>query len=168
MRSLLLIGLVAACASTEPMASRAEHLGPLQFDVPSDWTRTDYVNGGTSTSVWTPATNDRKESIAVIRVERGAMKIKGATLESLVESAHASLANARVERTERISTNHGLIGAKTSLSFTPRGTTIAYHRTQATLVDGDALVHLFYTALEPDDSVEPFRLVLDSLRHGEG
>ncbi|MFN0249826.1 MAG: hypothetical protein ACKV2T_23285 [Kofleriaceae bacterium] len=168
MRSLLLLGLLVGCASNEPMASRVESLGPLTFDVPSDWARQDFVSGGTSTSVWTPTSNERKESIAVIRVERGAMKVKGATLEALVESAQGSLQNARIARIERVSTSRGFSGAKASLSFTPSGKATAYHRVQATLVDGDALVHVFYTAVEPDDTVEPFTLVVDSLRRGEG
>ena len=168
MRALLLLGLLASCASTEPMPSRAERLGPLAFDVPLEWTRADFTDRGTRTSVWTPPSNERKESIAVIRVERAAMKVKGASLVSLVEAAQGSLAGARIVKLEPLSTGRGLTGAQASLSFVPRGKTTAYHRVQATLVDGDALIHVFYTAVDPDDTIEPFRLVVESLRREEG
>ncbi len=164
----VLVALVVACASTEPMPSRTDHLGPLTFDVPADWTRVDSVNGGMRTSVWTPSSNERKESISVVRIERAALKVKGTTLEALVESAQGSLQGARIAKIAKVTSSRGLTGVRASVSFTPRLQTTTYHRTQATLIDGDALIHIFYTAVDPDDTVEPFTMVLDSIRHEEG
>ena len=167
-RALLIVLGVVGCATSEPIASRTEHLGSLVFDVPADWARADYGNYGMQTSVWTPLQNERKESISVLRVERAAQKVKGAALEQLVEAAQGVLHDAHVVKTERFTTDRGVSGARTTLSFVPRGTATAYQRVHATFVDGDALVHVVYTAVDPDPTAEPFTLVLESVRHEEG
>lgn len=165
---LLTLCCVVGCAEREAMPSRPERVGAWSLVVPSDWTRVDFDNGDVHQSQWTPPTNTQKESISVIRIDRGAARIKGTTLEQLVESSQGALKDARIARIEKLTTSHGLAGVHAQLSFTPRLKSTPYQRVQATLVDGDALIHVFYTAADPDDTLEPFTMVLDSLRRGEG
>ncbi len=49
-------------------------------------------------------------------------------------------------------------------SFTPAGVTQPYGRVHAVVVDGDSLVHVLYTAQQPDASLETFDGVLDTLQ----
>ena len=43
-----------------------------------------------------------------------------------------------------------------------------YHRVHAVLLDGDALVHVFYVAAHPDENRESYRLVLNSITNEKG
>jgi hypothetical protein len=86
------------------------------------------------------------------------------TLESMLARANA-LPDAHVTRLAPITTQQGLVGARIELDYAPPGTRLRYHRVHAVLVDGDALVHVLYTALDPD--ADALRLVLATIRHGE-
>jgi hypothetical protein len=166
---MAVLALIAGCVtSKEPLATRSERLGPLAFEIPNDWKRTDAVNGSARTSVWTPATNERKESISILRIERAANKVQGTPIDELVAAMQGSLRDAKTSGIERINTSRGLAGARVTVQFTPRMLSAPYQRVQATLLDGDALIHVFYTAAEPDHALEAFTAVLDSLRHEEG
>ena len=61
----------------------------------------------------------------------------------------------------------GLHGARIEVDFVPPGTRRVYHRVHAVIVAGDSLVHVMYTAGDPDLSFEALNLVLGSLRHKE-
>jgi hypothetical protein len=61
-------------------------------------------------------------------------------------------------------TRHGFSGLRVEGTFTPPNQAASYHRIHAVLVDGESLVHVLYTARDPDrDYIEA---VLDGLESG--
>jgi hypothetical protein len=174
MTNLLLVGtlgalgsLPSACSSGESFPRvRVKHAS-LAFDIPADWQRTDQNQHGVATAVWQPDDSDRKESITVIRTELSPAVAKaGASgIEPYLAAAQRSLPDARVSKTKRITTAKGLHGARVDVEFTPQGQSEPYRRAHVVLVDGSALVHVLYTALEPDRDFDALGVVLDNLQH---
>lgn len=110
---------------------------------------------------WTPSDNEKKESISIIRREMAAMSKHHDRLGSLLVKASAQLDHAKLHKPARISTKHGLVGARIDLSFVPAGQTTTYQRIHAVLVEGTHLVHVIYTGHELDHEV--FEAVIDSI-----
>lgn len=167
--------LATACGSSlSESGGQAATLGSLSFDAPEDWKRTDSATAGSLTAVWTPdpAANDRKESVAVIRSvlpgSRG--KPSPAMVERLLAGAQGTLRNARVSTVTAVTTSQGVTGARIDVTFQPGTGTQRYRRTHVILVDADAsaLIHVLYTAAQPDEGLDAFQLVLDSIRRQEG
>jgi hypothetical protein len=117
--------------------------------------------------VWQPDDNDRKESITVIRtgLSPAVAKAGASGIEPYLAAAQRSLPDARVSKTKRITTAKGLHGARVDVEFTPQGQSEPYRRAHVVLVDGSALVHVLYTALEPDRDFDALGVVLDNLQH---
>jgi hypothetical protein len=158
---LLALGLCACGSSSTP----AQHvqIAHLGFDVPGDWRNADTTRNGLVSSEWTPPSNDRKESITVIRTERSAaVASEGmATIQRLLVAAQAP--GARVSPIKLVTTEQGLLGARVDVDFVPPGLSASYHRSHVVLVDGTSLVHVIYTARTPDADLQTFNLVLGSL-----
>lgn len=102
---------------------------------------------------WTPPDNERKESIVVIRREMAAMSKHHGRLGGLLVQASAQLDRAKFKQPERVSTKHGLVGARIDVSFVPTGQSTPYQRIHAVLVEGTHLVHVIYTGHELDREV---------------
>jgi hypothetical protein len=165
---LVVLGLIG-CGGGEPAHEPAE-LASLRFDVPSEWTRSDWHHRGIATSQWVPQDNDRKESIAIIRSERSPATANAAanTLEQLLAASQRSLRNVRASKAIPIKTAHGLVGARIDVDFVPNGLSERYHRVHVVLSDANGtLVHVLYTAKTPDGDVKALSIVLDSIRHEE-
>ncbi len=170
MTNLLLVGTLGAlacCDSGDGIArARVKHAS-LEFDVPADWQRTDQNQRGVATAEWQPDDNDRKESITVIRTELSpaVAKAGAAGIEPYLAAAQRSLPDARVSKTKRITTAKGLQGVRVDLEFTPQGQSDPYHRALVVLVDGGSLIHVLYTAQQPDRDLDALGVVLDNLQH---
>lgn len=167
--SFILIAL-AACQSSsdDPIDRQHANIAKLSFDAPATWQRKDTRLRTSSTSVWTPLNNAAKESITVIRTQVHLKASAGLSeVEQLLLKAQTGLREAHVSAPSQVSSASGLRGVQVNLDYIPSNMTTRYHRVHAVLRDGDALIHVFYTAVEPDENNEAFRLVLNSLRHEE-
>jgi hypothetical protein len=161
----LLLALLG-CASSGPAVDPAR-LESLDYEVPAGWKSRDVSTLQNAMTEWTPdGDNDRKESIVIARAEQPALaapKNRGYLRRDLVEAAN-HLVNARFNQPTSFVTRNGLSGLRVDGSFTPLGQTSAYHRIHAVLVDGTSLVHVLYTARDPDR--EHIEAVLDGLKPG--
>ena len=166
-RAALLL-FVAACGSS-PITPQHATMAELTFDTPADWRRSDINRRGTVTSVWTPSDdNADKESIVVTRTELVPHVATAGpqTIERLLLRA-AALPGARARNAQPYATPRGLHGARIELDFVPPGRTQRYHRVHVVLVEGTALVHVMYTAANPDDDERALELVLSTIRRSE-
>jgi hypothetical protein len=170
-KALALALLVAGCAGNlAPTAdSQPGHLDRLVYEAPVDWSATDGQTLRGPSSTWLPADNARKESLIVSRVQvqpgRPAYTVEA--LQGLLAAAQQELPHARLSDARSFVTPTGLRGASIEADFTPRGSTSRYHRVHAVVLDGDHLVHVLYTAQQPDFSHRAFDLIVNSL-HEEG
>lgn len=163
--------VLASCGGS----SGTQHVAfaKLVFDMPSDWSSHDSIWRGTSTAVWTPDENaDAKESVTVIRSEKAAPVAQAGspTLDSLVASADAGLPGAKTSSVIPILTQSGLAGVRVEVEFTPPGMRERYHRVHIVLVDHAhvSLIHVMYTARNPDEKRSALNLVLSTIRESEG
>jgi len=171
--ALVLLGL-ASCdgADSSGIETQDVRLGPIAFEVPAEWQRTNTEAGGAVSAVWTPATaNERKESVSVIRspLRRTREQLVQGDLATLLAGAQGSLDGARVSQVTPISTRRGLTGARIDVSFQPEGIARRYRRVHVVLVDAETsrLVHVLYTAATPDEDLTALHTVLESLRSEE-
>ena len=168
MRSLWLsLGLLAGCTVDAPMSFVRVKVSKASIEVPSDWHRADETRRGLVSATYTPANNDHKESIVITRTERApAVAHEGvATAQRLLTEAEGGLRGAKGSAAVPLSTTSGLSGAFISVDFVPPGRSTTYHRAHAVFIDGTALVHVMYTAADPDPMI--FGAVVASLRHEE-
>lgn len=184
----LLLG--AGCASREPAREKVT-LASLDFDVPATWNRTDGPQLGIDAAMpawnrpdgsqrsqrgmqaaqWTPPRNERKESITVIYSQRSPAVAKAGTamLEQLLAASQHSLAKVRASKGSPIKTARGLSGTRIDVDFVPQGVTERYRRVHVVLAaHDDALIHVMYTAGNPDEDLTALSMVLDTIRQEEG
>ncbi len=173
MRSIALFGILAIIGSSPACSSSNEaqvvHVRRVAFELPVGWIRTETVIPGSTTVVWSPAENGRKESIAIIYSDENAAVAMSdtPTLQRLMATAQTGLPNLRASNPTPITTQHGLLGVTQRLEFVPPGSTAKYYRTHAVLSDGKAIVHVLYTARTPDPSSATFNGVLKTIHHEE-
>jgi hypothetical protein len=161
-----LLAFAASCQSNEPARQHAK-LGPVGYDMPADWVKTDR---GTRTTVWTPPDNEQKESVTVTRADLDPALAKAgpAALAPLLVKAQGTLAAAQVSTPEPVTTALGLHGYRVTVQFTPRGTgSRTYTRVHELFVDGTTLVHVMYTAANADLDSAALKMAVDSA-HKEG
>lgn len=172
--ALVLLGL-ASCDGSDSSGIETQDvaLGPIAFEIPAEWQRTNTEASGAISAVWTPAAgiNDRKESVTVIRspLRRTREQLVGGDLATLLAGAQGSLTSARVSQVTPISTRRGLTGARIDVSFQPDGTARRYRRVHVVLLDAETshLVHVLYTAASPDEDLIVLHTVLETLRSEE-
>jgi hypothetical protein len=164
---ILAIAVSSACSSNDV---QVVHVRSVAFELPAGWSRTEVVEPGATSIVWTPVENDRKESIAIIYSdENAAVAMSGtATLQRLMAIAQTGLPNVRASNPAPLTTMHGLSGVSQQLEFVPLESTAKYYRSHAVFSDGKAMVHVLYTARSPDASRETFNAVLRTIHHEEG
>jgi hypothetical protein len=162
----LLLGLaIVGCSSSGPSLDRAS-LGRLEFAVPAGWSSHDRSNKLASMIEWTPSDSDDPASLVVLRGERASVASSPNHLPSLIRAAQAQLPESVFQPPTRISTRFGLSGVRIEGDFRPDHQPTTYHRIHAVLVDGASLVHVIYTAREPDR--EAFDAVVESFRASPG
>src|SRR6185503_16947036 len=133
------------------------------------WNRTDTRLRDSSTALWSPTDNDRKEAVVVIRSRRpSTANADAATLERLLISAQRSLPQARIGNVTPFTSEQGIAGVRVEVDFVPQGLRNAYHRVHVILIDGEDVLTVLYTARDPDASLAALNLVLGSLHHEEG
>jgi hypothetical protein len=157
----------AGCSSDEAMPREQARLASLAFDVPADWARSDSSRRGVATAEWQPADNDRKEAITVIRTELSPAVAKAGAVEldAYLAASQRALPQARVGRSQPVVTPRGLAGRRIDVDFIPSGQHDRYRRIHVVLTDGDALVHVLYTAKHLEPALTALDLVLSNLRH---
>ncbi|HVK88939.1 MAG TPA: hypothetical protein VM513_32690 [Kofleriaceae bacterium] len=169
--AMVMLAVLASCDGQESQTEDAK-LGPLTFEVPADWQRTNHERTGTVSAEWRPDTNARKESVTVVRsADRApAEGFSAERLANLLANAQGTLRGARVSKVTPLSTRRGLTGARIDVSFQPGDGPTRYRRVHAVLVDDtrSELVHVLYTAASPDDHLTAFYTVLESLHREEG
>lgn len=166
--AVMLVSLAAGCDESSGAGAQLVELGPLVFEVPLDWQRHDSARPGATTAMWTPQTNDRKESVTVIRTDRpdsAVGKPSVTTVQQQLVTAQQALRNARIARVQPVTTAHGLAGAQVELAYRPSGVERDYRRVHVVLVEDDAtLIHVLYTAADPGEQRGGLQHVLDTLR----
>ena len=162
-RPLMFLVLAVGCSTRAPAGDRMT-LDGVGFEVPSSWRRADTHMRGVTTSVFTPEENPAHESLTIIRTQRGVPVAHGSEADVLRLLATAeSLPGAQTRPATPITTNHGMRGARVDLDYVPPGQSQSYHRVHVVVLDGDALVHVLYTAQTPD--ADAIALVLSTLHH---
>ena len=150
--TVLLLLLSVGCAASGPSLDRAT-ISTVTFGVPSGWSSKDLSTPSLQMLEWTPPYNDRPESLSIIRREMAAISKHHDRLGGLLLKASGQLDHATFKRPDRISTKHGLVGARIEGSFVPAGQLTPYQRIHAVLVEGTHLVHVIYTGQELDREV---------------
>ena len=166
MRRFVPVVLIASCASSEPDVTTAK-IESLEYAVPAGWKARDLSNPNNGAMFeWTPdGANERKESLVVSRVPQPALAKSRPHLRRVLGKATQALPLASFHQPTPFVTRGGLSGVRTEGRFTPPGKAEPYHRTHAVLADKESLVHVLYTARDPDR--EHIGVVLDGFKAGE-
>jgi hypothetical protein len=156
------------CASSPPATERAT-LDGLAYEVPAGWQSQDLSDRRARIVVWSPASNPRKETVAVMRTAPlpALAKAGDPRIAQRLEQAQRGLPSARFSAPVRFTTKHGFAGVRVHGELVPAlPGERPYRRIHAVLVDAatSSLVHVLYTALVPND--EAFETVIDHLRRG--
>jgi hypothetical protein len=116
--------------------------------------------------MWTPGDNPKKESIAVVVGPR----LLGGDARAFARTrkAQQKLRDGRITRDVAVTAN-GLAGQRFDVVFSPAGGDgRVYERSHVVLVAGDRLVHVLYTAAEPDPARAALAGVLATISIQEG
>ncbi len=157
-----MLAALCGCAGSIGTELEVHKLGDVEYGIPEHWQSIDQSEHQTKIIVWRPTDNPNKESIALMRTrampalvnsEKHLLKFLADAQTRLPQGHFASVAN--------LETKRGLMGMRIEGDFVPDGVAASYHRMHAVVVDGNSLVHVVYTAREPNREV--FNLVLDSL-----
>ena len=170
-RAWIVVALVGCQGSRVEDVQHAK-LAELAYEVPAAWTHHDVSARTWANVTWTPVDNERRESLQIVRTDVSPALAKAGTdyVEELLRQAQGSLPDAKVSTATRFTSPWGFAGVRLEATFTPSGSRERYHRTHAVLVDpsGPRLVHVLYTAADPDDEATAFTMVLTSLHAEEG
>jgi hypothetical protein len=167
-----LLGFTAVVAASCSSSSSTQHISfaRLSFDLPTEWQKIDTSRRDVATATWAPEDNASAESIVVIRTELAPTLSHAdpATFASLLEEAQASLDEVHATPARPVRTAHGLSGMRIDLDYEPTGLYVPYHRVHVALIDGSSVIHVLYTAREPDPKLAVLEAVLASIHEGEG
>ncbi len=166
---LLLAALVLGSACNSERVQR-DSIAQVDYIVPSSWHSAKSATKTSATVVWTPEDNLRKESISIVSspIDEALAKSGPSALGPLVARAQGALGQIPAPSVAPISNEHGLSGVEVQVDFTPPGQNTRYHRVHAALLDGSRVIHILYTAADPDSSLATLKLVIASLAHEEG
>lgn len=167
-RALLLLLLGGCVDASTPMAYQSTAVGKFTYLAPADWKHVDRVEPRRDRIEWSPDNNLQKEMITVIRSEISPALLAAGTpaLEGLLMKAQQELPGAKLGQPITSVTTEGLKFVEVQGDFLPAGRTQRYTRIHAIVVGKEAIVHVLYTALDPDRRA--FELVINSIRSGEG
>jgi hypothetical protein len=160
--------VLAACNTNRAEIARQHiRLDKVGFDVPASWKLWRSHAPHALTLEWVPEDNARKESLVVVRSTVGAALPQhgAAQIPELLRQAQLTLPQVRGVHLVPVERTH-LVGFEVAEEFTPLGAATAYHRDHAVFIDGPTLVHVIYTAIDPEPAA--FELAITSLQHEEG
>jgi hypothetical protein len=164
-RVVVALAMLSSCTGSDADEElEVANIGGLQYAVPAGWKSQDQSEHQNKIIVWRPSDNPRKESIALIRSKELPALVKGdfGHIEQFLAEAQKSSSDGTFTAVTRFKTNRGLVGARTEGDLVPDAAShTTYRRMHAVLIDGTSLVHVLYTARNPNPKT--FRLVLDSL-----
>lgn len=165
-RGFLILGF-AACTSSQSSTPEAlrEKLGDIDYEPVANWKHHDTHEISREVSRWVPDNNPGKESITIIRAEarEELQDASPAKLQELLATAQATLPSPALGQPKILKTKQALNGVEMSADFVPMGLHTSYHRQHAMIIDGNAVVHVLYTAKTPDPDLSSFRQVVDSI-----
>ena len=165
-RGILLTTLLATAACGRSHEGE-EQVGSVGFKAIPGWQRADTKDRRTTTAVFTPAANGRRESITVIRTELGpiAEHYTPEMLSTLLLKAQSTLPQAKVTPVAKLTTPEGLSGVRLELDYVPPGLSRSYHRVHVILAEesGRGLVHVLYTAAAPEPEEALLQQVVNTL-----
>lgn len=158
-----------ACSSGDAVAVQWQTLDGLNYAVPTEWVSIDQSEQFRKVVVWAPPSNTSKQTVSVIRTRPtpSVTSVGLPKMERLLAATLAGLPSSKFSAPEKIVTAKGLAGMRARGEFLPQGATQHYIREHAVLLDGDALVHVMFTAQDANTSRESMQVVLDTL-HREG
>lgn len=172
MRPFLLLAVLVGCwgNDTPPPGGDPVRLGTVGFDVPHGWQRSDVRQPGSLVSVWTPdaSANKRKESITVIQGTPSGERLDDRGMQKLLAGAQSANPGSKISRVNPITTDLGFSGFSINVELTPQTGKERYRRAHVVLRDkGQQLVHVIYTAKDPDPERTALETVLATLHHAE-
>jgi hypothetical protein len=159
----------AGCSVHGAVETQESRLGDLAYSVPAGWTHHDGQTRTRTSSEWTPPSNDRKESVDVIttQISPALAKAGPSAIEDLLRQAQTGFGStAKISLASRLTSPSGFVGAQIEVEFVPPSVGRTYHRMHGVFLDGDRLINVLYTAVDPD--FDTFAIVVNSLHHGEG
>jgi hypothetical protein len=173
--AFITIGTALATPSCTPthhdMDGQPAKLGDFSYQAPAGWTQTKSKGWHSVSTTWTPDNNDQKESIVVIRTQidsalgqAGAEAIKKKLLAAQRELPQVQVLGSPID----FHSDGGFAGVRVEDNFIPAGAKYQYHRTHAVLVEGTDIIHVLYTAEQPDAEERALHLVVNSLHKSEG
>jgi hypothetical protein len=157
---LVCLLLLGACADRDRDVTSAK-LGNVEYAVPEGWAMRDVSQNASTILVWTPATNPRKQSVTIIRTQPMPAMARADESRLVATLGETLRQPAKVFRTKQ-----GIAGVRVDGRFAPPGSRATYARSHMVFADGDSLVHVIYTAADPDREV--FDLVVDHLARKAG
>ena len=167
----LVAAIIVAAASCGRRAPSTQHvsLGGLGYEMQDGWQRAVTEQRGVVTAIFTPEDNGHKESVTVIRTRRrpATAHAGAAAIEKLLARAEGVEIGARASAVSRITTPSGLSGAQIEVDFQPTNLRATCHRVHVVLVSGQDLIHVMYTAADPDDGRAVFDRVLHTISREE-
>ena len=162
MKRLALVSLLAACgAGSDANEHATVQVGDIALAPPDGWPMQEL---GTTTRVWEPTDNPRKETVTVI-IGRPIVGRADAAFDA-TRTALGLLNGARVSGETSLTTPSGLVGHRFDLQFRPSAGGPLYDRSHAVLLVGDHSVHILYTAAESDPERTVLSRVIASVRKG--
>ena len=162
MRALFVLALLATACNTGVDGDVAPvALGPIEVVPPAGWVAQEL---GPMTRQWTPANNRRSESITVIVAPKPLGDSE--RVFELTRQAQDLLRDVRITASSTISGADGNGGRRLDVSFRPEGSRRLYQRSHAVLVIGDHVVHVLYTATDPDPERAALNGVVASVQEG--
>jgi hypothetical protein len=162
---LLVLVLVLAAAACGRSHDGEEQVGSVGFKALPGWKRTDTRDRRTTTAMFTPVANGRRESITVIHSELGpiAAKYTPEMLSSLLLKAQSKFAQAKVTPVAKLTTPEDLAGVRVEVDYVPPGLSQSYHRVHVILARKTGLVHVVYTSPAPDPEQAMLQQVVNTL-----
>ncbi len=160
-RRVLLASVLAIAATACVRSGERSAFATLDYLVPAGWSYRNLSKPQRALVEWKPAgENARDECVLILRTPRPAIASSPPHLVRLLKESQAELQDPKFDLPHRVETRWGLAGMQVAGSFTPKGESTS-QRLQAILIDGFSLIHVIYTAREPNREV--FELVLDSI-----
>jgi len=161
--------LLVSCDADHARDSQTARLGNLALEVPADWKANAGVPSVLS-ATWVPGgENYRKESVTILRsdVDQQFFRRGAKFLEQMLHSAQLGLPRAKLSKATPITTKEGFAGLQIGVEFAPIGVGATYHRVHVVLFDKTGVIHVLYTARDPDPDRAVLEMVLATLHHEE-
>ncbi len=169
-RAVLVFVVAAACQSgsaPSTLATETAFVGEISLLVPTGWNPTvPLEDEAMPRQVWVPTKNPRKESLAVRIAPRNRERSDEEVVASAI-TAQGQLASAQITQRNQIATPSGASGVWIEVKYVPPNEDSTYSRSHVVLVGDEHVVHLMYTAAEPDPQHLVIQVAMDSVAEVE-